>query len=111
VARSKGLGEFEILVLTALVRLGPDAYGARIRDEIEARAGRRVSVGALYTTLNRMEDKGFIRGRLGAPTAARGGRAKRYFRLTARGEERLRASLAALGAMLEGVAAWPAGAP
>ena len=79
------LGEFEHVVLLALLRLGDDAYGVTVRQEIAQRTGRDVSVGAIYATLGRLETKGFVRSRLGAATAERGGRAKRHFRVTARG--------------------------
>ena len=74
---SKGdhLGEFELLVLSALLRLGDDAYGVAIRAEIEERAGRNASIGAVYATLERLEKKGLIRSRMGEATPERGGRA------------------------------------
>lgn len=102
----KNLGEFEMLVLGALIRLGDAAYGASISEEIETRAGRAVSIGALYTTLTRLEEKGYVRSRLGEATPTRGGRAKRYFKITALGEQRLKKSVATLGNMLEGVVTW-----
>src|SRR5205085_1344090 len=67
------LGEFEQLVLLSLVRLGPDAYGAAVRREIEARAGRELSISAVYTTLERLEQKGYVRSWVGEPTTPRGG--------------------------------------
>ena len=79
------LGEFEYLMLTAAVRLGEDAYGAAIRQEIESATGRRCSIGALYTTLDRLEKKGFVKTWMGEPTAERGGRAKRMVKATAKG--------------------------
>src|SRR4029453_19364403 len=79
------LGELEHIVLLALIRLGDDAYGVTVRQEIEARTGREVSIGATYTTLDRMEAKGLVKSRVGEPTLARGGRAKRHFTVTARG--------------------------
>jgi DNA-binding PadR family transcriptional regulator len=83
--RADYLGELEHIVLLALIRLGDDAYGVTVRQEIEARTGREVSIGATYTTLDRMEAKGFVKSRVGEPTLARGGRAKRHFTVTARG--------------------------
>ena len=68
------LGEFEYLMLSAASRLGEDAYGAAIRQEIESATGRGCSLGALYTTLDRLESKGFIKTRMGDPTPQRGGR-------------------------------------
>jgi len=79
------LGEFEHVVLLALLRLGDDAYGVTVRQEIARRTGRDVSVGAIYTTLGRLETKGFVKSWLGAPTTERGGRAKRHFRVAAKG--------------------------
>ena len=79
------IGEFEYLLLTAANRLGDDAYGASIRQEIEKATGSRCSIGALYTTLDRLEGKGFIKTWMGDPTPQRGGRAKRVVRITAKG--------------------------
>lgn len=88
------LGEFEQKVLMALVRLGPNAYGVTIRQEISKRSGRDVSVGAVYTTLSRLEEKGFVKSKVGDATPERGGRAKKYFQITANGERTLEAALA-----------------
>jgi PadR family transcriptional regulator PadR len=79
------LGEFEYLMLTAAARLGDDAYGVAIRQEIEDATGRPCSLGALYTTLDRLETKGFIKTWMGDPTPQRGGRPKRMVRVTAKG--------------------------
>jgi PadR family transcriptional regulator, regulatory protein PadR len=79
------LGEFEYLVLTAAVHLDEDAYGAAIRREIEAATERRCSIGALYTTLDRLESKGFVKTWMGDSTPQRGGRAKRMVCVTAKG--------------------------
>ena len=79
------LGEFEYLLLAAAVRLGEDAYGATIRREIEDATGRPCSIGALYTTLDRLEMKGLIKTWMGDPSPQRGGRAKRIIRVTAKG--------------------------
>jgi DNA-binding PadR family transcriptional regulator len=79
------LGEFEQLILAALIRLGNDAYGVTIHDELVERAGRDVSFGAIYATLDRLEQKGFVSSRRGDPTPERGGRAKRFFRIEAPG--------------------------
>ena len=81
------LGEFEYLLLTAAVRLGDDAYGAAIRQEIEGTTRHRCSIGALYTTLDRLEAKGFLKTWMGEATPQRGGRAKRMVRVTAKGIE------------------------
>jgi DNA-binding PadR family transcriptional regulator len=79
------LGEFEYLLLTAAVRLGEEAYGAAIRQEIECATNRRCSIGALYTTLDRLEEKGLLKTWMGEATAQRGGRAKRMVRVTIKG--------------------------
>lgn len=81
------LGEFEYLILSAATRLGEGAYGAAIRQEIEAATGERCSIGALYTTLDRLQAKGFIKTWMGDPTPKRGGRAKRMVEVTANGIE------------------------
>jgi len=79
------LGEFEYLLLSAAARLGEEAYGAAIRQELERAAGRRCSIGALYTTLDRLESKGLVTTWMGEATAQRGGRPKRMVRVTAKG--------------------------
>jgi PadR family transcriptional regulator PadR len=79
------LGEFEYLLLTAAARLGDDAYGAAIREEIEEATGRRCSIGALYTTLDRLEKKGLLKTWMGEATPQRGGRAKRMVSVTTKG--------------------------
>ena len=79
------LGEFEYLLLSATARLGEDAYGASIRRDIEDSTGRRCSLGALYTTLDRLEAKGLIETWMGGATPRRGGRPKRMVRVTAKG--------------------------
>jgi DNA-binding PadR family transcriptional regulator len=81
------LGEFEQIVLLAILRLGERAYGVTIREEISSKTARDPSPGALYTTLGRLEEKGMIRSWLGEPTRDRGGRAKRFVKLTAGGIE------------------------
>jgi PadR family transcriptional regulator, regulatory protein PadR len=79
------IGEFEYLILSSAARLSEDAYGASIRTEIENATGRSCSIGALYTTLDRLEKKGFVRTWMGDPTPQRGGRSKRLVRVTASG--------------------------
>src|SRR5579862_6322239 len=79
------LGEFEQVVLLAILRLSENAYGVTIGAEITACTGREPGPGALYTTLDRLEDKGLVSSRMGDPTPQRGGRAKRYFMLSAKG--------------------------
>jgi PadR family transcriptional regulator len=83
------LGPLEESVLRALVILGEGAYGVPIRREITKRTGRDRSYGAIYTTLDRLEAKGYVKSRIGEPTAVRGGRAKKYFRIEAPGIEAL----------------------
>ena len=97
------LGELEHLVLLAVLRLGEDAYGVPIRLEIERRAGRSLTVGALYRTLDRLEAKGYVTSRFGDPTPERGGRSRRYFKMRSPGIQALRASREALAAMWKGV--------
>jgi PadR family transcriptional regulator, regulatory protein PadR len=79
------IGEFEYLLITAAARLGEEAYGAAIRREVEDATGRRCSIGALYTTLDRLETKGLVKTWMGEATPQRGGRAKRMVRVTAKG--------------------------
>lgn len=76
------LGEFEELVLLTIANLAKDAYGVAILKDISARANRKLSIGALHSTLTRLEEKGYISSYLGEPTNERGGRRKRYFELT-----------------------------
>ena len=97
------LGEFEQIVLLAILRLGDEAYGVPIRLEIEQRIGRAVTVGALYRTVDRLEDKGFVSSAFSDPTPERGGRSKRYFKVRPLGVRSLRASREALTAMWEGL--------
>ena len=88
--REDPLGSLEHIVLLAVMRLGSDAYGMTVRREIEGATGRDISIGAVYATLVRLESKGFIKSYAGEPTAERGGRAKRYFSMTADGKGALR---------------------
>ncbi len=97
------LGEFEQIALLALLRLGKNAYGVPARREIEKRTKRAVSIGALYSTLDRLEAKGYVVSWLGDPTAERGGRAKRYFRVEPLGIRALERSREVLETMWKGV--------
>jgi DNA-binding PadR family transcriptional regulator len=97
------LGELEQIVLLAVLRVGPDAYGVPIRQEIKARTGRALTVGALYRTLDRLEEKGYVTSWFGDPTPQRGGRSKRHFRMRAAGRRALTTSRDALAAMWEGL--------
>ncbi len=105
--KSDSLGEFEQVALLALIRLGSNAYGARIRREIAERAGRDVSLGAIYTTLERLERKGFVSSARGAPTPERGGRAKRFYKIEAPGERALQRSRETMDRMWEGLLPTP----
>ena len=77
----KSLGEFEHLLLLAVMRLGEDAYGVTIRREIEDRTGRPVSLGSIYPTMDRLEERGYVRSWRSTPTKTRGGRSRRYFQM------------------------------
>lgn len=100
---SSTLGEFEQLVLLAALRLGPDAYGATIRREIEARANRELSIAAVYTTLQRLEQKGLVRTRIGEPLPERGGRRRKYVEILPAGARALKAAYAAVAGMAAGL--------
>jgi PadR family transcriptional regulator PadR len=101
--RGELLGSLEHIVLLALVRLKANAYGMTVRREIEERTGRDISIGAVYATLERLEAKGYVSSFTGEPTAERGGRAKRFFRIEAGGEQVLRASQEAIRKMTLGL--------
>jgi PadR family transcriptional regulator, regulatory protein PadR len=83
------LGEFEELVLLTIATLGEEAYGVSIKEDIEARTDRSISIGALHSTITRLEEKGFLKSWLGDPTHERGGRRKRFFEVTHTGKESL----------------------
>ena len=97
------LGEFEQLVLLSVLRLEDEAYGATIRRAIESRAERRVAIGSIYTTLDRLESKGFLRSHMGEPTAERGGRRRKFYALTKAGGAALAAAYDTWNAMTEGL--------
>lgn len=97
------MGEFEQLVLLAILHLDNDAYGMEARTEIERRTGREVSYGAVYTTLDRLEQKGYVAHRMGEATPVRGGRARKYFRVLPEGRAALRDTQEVLQTMWEGV--------
>jgi PadR family transcriptional regulator, regulatory protein PadR len=84
------IGEFEYLLISAAASLGDNAYGAAIREELEASTQHRCSMGALYTTIDRLEEKGLLKTWMGEPTAQRGGRAKRMVRVTPKGVQAAR---------------------
>ena len=102
-ARQAFLGGFELLVLLALIRLGDEAYGVPISQVIEESSGREVSLGSVYVTLGRLEEKGLVASKVGEPTAVRGGRAKTYFRITAKGLRATRQAQRMLMTLWQGV--------
>ena len=89
---SKFLGEFEELVLLAILKLGENAYGVPIASLIEEATGKTVSTGALYTTCARLEEKGLISSRIGEASAVRGGRAKKFYAVEISGKEAIKSS-------------------
>ena len=97
------LGEFEHIVVLALLRLEDRAYGVTVRQEIVFRTKREVSIGAVYATLDRLESKGYVKSRRGDPTRERGGRSKRFFRVTAKGVTAVNRSQRALHKMADGL--------
>lgn len=97
------LGGLQQLVLLAVLRLGHDAYGARIQDELDRRGGRAVAISTVYVTLDRLERRGLVRSWLGEPTPVRGGKAKRYYALTAGGARALQQARSALTRMWAGL--------
>jgi DNA-binding PadR family transcriptional regulator len=97
------LGEFEHIILLALLHLADQAYGVTVRQEIEARTNREVSIGAVYATLDRLETKGYVKSHRGDPTPERGGRSKRFFRVTAKGMTAVSRAQRTLQSMTEGL--------
>ncbi len=97
------LGEFELLVMLCVIRLGEGAYGVPISREIERRTGRDVAFGTVYATLERLQKKGLVRSDLGDPTPERGGRAKRYFRVTSAGLRTVRETKQSLIGLWQGL--------
>ena len=100
---TKPLGEFEQVVLFTLLRLEDQAYGASIRREIELRTARRISISPVYTTLERLEVKGYVESRLGDPTPERGGRRKKFFRLTVEGARVLKSTYSDFRLLVQGL--------
>ena len=96
-------GEFELLVLLAVLRLQGDAYGVTIREEVERETSRTLTLGAVYKTLGRLEGKGFLTTRVAPPTRERGGRRKKLYTLTQAGLEAARRSLADLRQLADGL--------
>ena len=97
------LSNVELMVLLALIRLGDEAYGVPIAAALEDSTGRSISLGSVYATLDRLEDKGLVLSRIGAPTPERGGRAKRHFDITAHGLREARAARHALDKLWAGI--------
>jgi len=97
------LGEFEQIVLLALARLGENAYGVAIHEEILATTGRDVSIPAVYVTLSRLEDKGYVSSHTGEPTPTRGGRARRFYRIERAGVQALEQTKTMLDRLWRGV--------
>jgi PadR family transcriptional regulator PadR len=89
-AKGDFLGEFEYIVMLSLLRLGDDAYGMTIRQDIEERTERPVAVGAVYAALDRLEDKGYITSKEGDSTRGRGGRSKTYYKVSGTGLQAVR---------------------
>jgi PadR family transcriptional regulator PadR len=102
-APTVNLGEFEQVILLAILRLRDDAYGVTIRAELAERTGRTIAPGAIYTALERLETKGLITSRMSDPTPQRGGRAKRRVTVTAAGMEALTRSVQAFERLLDGL--------
>jgi PadR family transcriptional regulator PadR len=101
---SDNLGDFEQLVMLAVLRLDDDAYGTSIREELRTRAEREVSPGAIFTTLERLESRGLVSSRYGEPTAERGGRSKRFYKLSPEGRRALARALRTVRRMVHGLA-------
>ena len=97
------LTDLELMVLLAAMRLGEDAYGVTITREIERTTSRNVAVAVVYSTLDRLQDRGLVTSFVGDPTPERGGRAKRFFRVTSRGMRQTRDTRNALVALWTGV--------
>jgi PadR family transcriptional regulator PadR len=102
-ATRDGLGPVELMALLAILALEDDAYGVPIARAITEATGRDVLLGSVYLTLERLEKKGLVTSRLGEPTSERGGRAKRYFRVTAKGVQEVRGTQRALARLSRGV--------
>jgi PadR family transcriptional regulator PadR len=97
------VGEFELLVMLAVLRLGPGAYGVTVREELERETSRTLGLGTIYKTLGRLEAKGYLRSRTGEPTPERGGRRKKLYQVTASGLATIQSSLADLRRLAAGL--------
>jgi len=102
--KEKFLGEFEQMTMLALIQLGSDAYGAKIRQLLHSEVNRNVAIGAIYSTLERLEKKGMVTSQLGEATAERGGRAKRFFNVTSQGQVALKRARTAMDRLWQDVA-------
>jgi PadR family transcriptional regulator, regulatory protein PadR len=102
-AKGDQLGSFELMVMLALIRLGENAYGVPLCEQLEKRTGRTMAVGSVYAALERLEGKGFVKSELGEATPERGGRAKKYFRLSAKGLKQVRETQRALVKLWHGL--------
>jgi DNA-binding PadR family transcriptional regulator len=97
------LTEFELMILLAILRVGEHAYGVPVAREIEATAGRTVMLGAIYTALERLQVKGLVSSTIGEPTPERGGKAKRFFTVTAKGRRAIADAQRAFTALWSGL--------
>ena len=96
-------GDFEQLVLLSIFRLGPDAYGAAIKRDIETRTGRALAISAVYVTIARLEQKKLVKTTIGEPTAERGGRRRKHVMLLAAGERAVRETYRTFRGMVDGL--------
>ena len=103
-AKGQYLGEFEQLVLLAMLRLKDNAYGVTVRQEIQGRTGRNVAIGAVYACLERLERKGYVGATVSEPDPVPGGRAKKFFRMTRSGAEALRQTRRMMSLMADDLA-------
>ncbi len=101
--RRNPIGNLDLITMSALIRLGDDAYGVSISREIEQTTGSEVALGTIYTVLQRLEREGMVASSLGESTPERGGRAKRYFRITAKGLKEVNRMRRALGRLWQGL--------
>lgn len=97
------IAEFELRILLAVMQGGEDAYAVRVHQELEGRTKRRVAMGAVYITLERLVRKGWLVSRLGEPSAERGGKAKRFYAVTAKGKVALRGEIRAMHSLWQGL--------
>lgn len=101
--KGEHLSEFEFVVMAAILHLGRNAYGMRIRSFVEERSGRTILIGSVYTTLDRLKTKAYVRSTLGPSTPERGGRAKEYFELDAAGHAAFNRTQRMMASMLAGL--------